>query len=207
MKAVRSGVALILAQEPSLLQANLNLQRQQRLTWDTTEAGGDWNLTVNNQIHIEVSAVLALLEADHKSINGLLARALGFLKQGDAATAVPLVQAFVVALDRHVAFEDGELAAIHGVAETVSDQSSAILLREHREISQQLTHVKRLLAQNRPDAAKLAVHCEILSETLTKHHSGEEHNMFPQWEAALLERDEVARIDLLRRAKKALAME
>ena len=208
IKTVRPGVAvtLILAQEPSLLMANLNQQRHESLVWDIVEAGGAWHVTARDHADIEASAVLALLVADHKSINGLLARALGFLNQGDAATAVPLLRAFVAALDRHVAFEDGELAAILGMTETVSSQSSAVMLREHREISRQLARVKKLLAQNRPDAAELAVHCGLLSETLTRHDYREEHNLFPQWQTALLERDEVARTDLLRRAKWALAM-
>lgn len=209
VKAVRPGVAvtLILAQEPSLLMASLNLQLHESLGWDIVEAGSAWHVTVRDHADIEASDVLALLVADHKSINGLLARALVLLNQGAATTAVPLLRAFVVALDRHVAFEDGELAAILGVAETVPDQSSAVMLREHREISQQLARVKKLLAQNTSDAAELAVHCGLLSGTLAKHDYREEHNLFPQWRAALLGRDEAARVDLLRRAKRALAME
>ena len=208
VKTVRHGVAvtLILAQEPSLLMASLNLQLHESLGWDIVEAGGAWHVTVRDRADIEASDVLALLVADHKSINGLLARVLGFLNQGDAATAAPLLRAFIAALDRHVAFEDGELAAIIGVTETVSNQSAAVMLHEHHEISQQLAQIKKLLAQNRPDAAKLAVHCGLLSDTLAKHDYREEHNLFPQWQAALLERDEAARVDLLRRAKQALAM-
>lgn len=206
VKAVRHGVAvkLILAQEPSALMASLNLQLRGNLAWDIAGTDNVWHVTVCHPTDVEAADVLALLIADHHSINGLLVRALGLLQKGDAATAVPLLRAFIVALERHAAFEDGELAEILGVAQI---QPSAVMLREHREISQQLAQLKKRLARSSLDAAELAAHCGILSDTLAKHEYREEHNLFPQWQAALRGRDPAARADLLRRAKRALEME
>lgn len=206
VKAVRHGVAvtLILAQEPSVLMAKLAPQLREDLAWDIAESGGGWLVTVCHPADVEANDVLALLIADHHSINGLLARALGLLQKGDAAMAAPLLRAFIVALERHAAFEDGELAKILGVAQA---QPSAVMLREHREISQQLAQLKKRLARSALDAAELAAHCGVLSDTLAKHEYREEHNLFPQWRAALRGRDPVARADLLRRAKRALEME
>ncbi len=186
-----------------MLMANLSRQLRGDLAWDIAGADGVWHVTVRHPTDVEVADVLALLIADHHSINGLLVRALGLLKKGDAATAVPLLRAFITALERHVAFEDGELAEILGVGQA---QPSAVMLREHREISQQLARVKKLVAQGQLDAAELAVHCGALSDTLAKHEYREEHNLFPQWRAALQGRDQAAQADLLRRAKRALAM-
>lgn len=203
-KAVRPGTAvtLILAQEPSLLMASLNLQLRENLAWDIVEADGAWRVTVRHRTDVAATDVLALLAADHKRIDGLLARALGLLNQGDAAAAVPVLREFVIALNRHVAFEDGELAASLGAAQAAADQPAAIMLREHREIAQQLVLVEEALAP--VDVAELGVYCAILSGTLAKHEYREEHNLFPLWRVALLRRSDAERGTLIRNAERAL---
>lgn len=207
VKAVRPGAAvtLILAEEPSLLMASLNLQLRENLAWDIVEADGAWRVTVRHREDVAATDVLALLAADHKRIDGLLARALGLLNMGDAAVAVPVLREFVVALNRHVGFEDGELAVGLGAAQAAADQPAAIMLREHREIAQQLVLVVEALASEPVDALELGVYCAILSGTLAKHEYREEHNLFPLWRVALSRRSEGERTALLGRARKALA--
>jgi uncharacterized protein (DUF2249 family) len=207
VKAVRPGVAmtLILAQEPSLLMASLNLQLRENLAWDMVEADGAWRVTVRHREDVAAPDVLALLAADHKRIDGLLARALGLLNQGDADAAAPVLREFVLALNRHVAFEDGELAVNLGAAQAPADQPAAIMLREHREIAQQLALVEETLALEPVDGSELAVYCAILSGTLAKHEYREEHNLFPLWRVALSRRGDDERDLLLEQAKGALA--
>lgn len=207
VKAVHPGTAvtLILAQEPTLLMASLNLQLRENLAWDIVEADGDWRVTVHHREDVAATDVLALLAADHKRIDGLLARALGLLNQGDAAAAVPVLREFAVALNRHVAFEDGELAVSLGAAQAAADQPPAIMLREHREIAQQLSLVGDTLAVDPVDGSELGVYCAILSGTLAKHEYREEHNLFPLWRVALSRRSEGERTSLLGRAREALA--
>lgn len=207
VKAVRPGTAvtLILGQEPSLLMASLNLQLRENLAWDIVEADGAWRVTVHHREDVAATDVLALLAADHKRIDGLLARALGLLNQGDAAVAVPVLREFTAALNRHVAFEDGELAVQLGAAQAAADEPPAIMLREHREIAQQLALVEETLAVAPVDGSELGVYCAILSGTLAKHEYREEHNLFPLWRVALGRRSERERAALLDRAKGALA--
>lgn len=205
VKAVRPGTAvtLILGTEPSLLMASLNLQLRENLAWDSVEADGAWRVTVRHRGDVAATDVLALLAADHKRIDGLLARALGLLNRGDAAAAVPLLREFIAVLERHVAFEDGELSASLGAAQAAADQPAAIMLREHREIAQQLALVEAALEP--VDATELGIYCAILSGTLAKHEYREEHNLFPLWRAVLLRRDETGRRALLARAQEVLA--
>lgn len=205
VKTVRPGTAvtLIVAEEPSLLMGSLNLQLRENLAWDIVEADGAWRVTVRHRNDVAATDVLALLAADHKQIDGLLARALGLLNRGDAAAAAPLLRDFIAALNRHVAFEDGELAASLGAAQAAADQPAAIMLREHREIAQQLALVEAAL--DPLDATELGVYCGILSGTLAKHEYREEHNLFPLWRAALRRRGDDGRSALLRRAQEALA--
>jgi len=207
VRSVRPGAAvtLILAQEPSLLMASLNLQLRENLAWDIVEADGMWRVTVRHRDDVVATDVLALLAVDHKRIDGLLARALGLLNLGDAVSAVPVLREFVVALNRHVAFEDGELAVKLGAAQAAAEQPAAIMLREHREIAQQLALVEETLALEPVDASELGIYCAILSGTLAKHEYREEHNLFPLWRVALGRRGEGERAELLDRAKGALA--
>ena len=209
VKGVRRGVAvtLILAQEPSLLMASLNLQLRENLAWDIVEADGAWRVTVQHREDVATTDMLALLAADHKRIDGLLARVLGLLNAGDAAAAVPVLREFVSALNRHVAFEDGELAVSLGAAQSPADQPAAIMLREHREIAQQLALVEEILAAEPVDGSELGVYCAILSGTLAKHEYREEHNLFPLWRVALGRRGEAERALLLERAKDALTVQ
>ena len=170
VKAVRPGTAvtLIVAEEPSLLMASLNLQLRENLAWKIVEADGAWRVTVRHREDVAADNVLVLLAADHKRIDGLLARALGLLNQGEADSAVPL-------------------------------------LREHREIGEQLKLVEEALAADPMDATELGIYCGILSGTLAKHEYREEHNLFPLWRLALLRRSEDERKALLALARVALA--
>ena len=207
VKAVRPGTAvtLILGQEPTLLMTSLNLQLRENLAWDIVEADGAWRVTVSHRSDTVATDVLTLLAADHKRVDGMLARALGLLNQGAAATAVPVLREFMVALKRHVAFEDGELAVSLGAAQAPSDQPAAIMLREHREIAQQLALVEETLAVEPVDGSELGIYCAILSGTLAKHEYREEHNLFPLWRVALSRRSEAERALLLEHAVVALA--
>ncbi len=206
VKAVRPGAAvtLILAEEPSLLMASLNLQLRENLAWDMVEADGAWRVTVRHREDVAAPDVLALLAADHKRIDGLLARALGLLNQGDPDTAVPVLREFVQILNRHVAFEDGELALKLGAARATADQPAAIMLREHREIALQLALVEETLVFEPLDASELGVYCAILSGTLAKHEYREEHNLFPLWRVSLMRLPEEVRASLLEGARDAL---
>ncbi len=208
VKQVRPGVAvtLILAENPSLLMSSLNLQLRENLVWDVVEADGGWRATIRHRADVAATDVLALLAVDHKRLDGLLARALGLLNMGDADAAVPLLREFVAALQRHVAFEDGELAVILGAARAAADEPPAIMLREHREIAQQLALVEETLAADPVDGAELAVYCALLSGTLAKHEYREEHNLFPLWRVALARRQGDERVLLLQRARAALAV-
>lgn len=206
VRGVRPGVAviLLLPANPGLLMASLNLQLRENLHWDIVEADGAWRVTVRHREDVAPADVLALLAADHKRIDGLLARALGELNRGAAAAALPLLREFTAALQRHVAFEDGELAARLGAAQAAADEPPAIMLREHREIAQQLALVEETLAADVVDGSELAIYCAILSGTLAKHEFREEHSLFPLWRAALLRRAVDERAGLLEQAVAAL---
>jgi hypothetical protein len=145
---VRPGVAvtLLLSADPALLMASLNLQLREILHWDSIEADGAWRVTVRHRADAAPADVLALLAADHKRIDGLLARSLSLLNRGDAAAAAPLLREFAAALKRHVGFEDNELAPRLGASRAAAEEPPAVMLREHGEIAQQLALVEEVLA-------------------------------------------------------------
>lgn len=207
VRAVKPGkaVTLLLDAEPSLLMKSLNLQLRENLAWEIKAAGQGWAVTVRHREDVAAGDVLALLAADHKQIDGLLAGALAALNRGDLVAALPLLQRFTGALRRHVAFEDGELAQAMGAARAPADAPPAVMLREHGEIAQQLALVEETLAIEPPDASELAVYCAILSGTLAKHEYREEQQLFPLWQAQLLRRDATERERLLERGQAAIA--
>ncbi|MBX3651212.1 MAG: hemerythrin domain-containing protein [Burkholderiales bacterium] len=206
VKNVRPGVAvtLLLSADPRLLMASLNLQLRENLHWDAVEADGAWRVIVRHREDAAPADVLALLAADHKRIDGLLARALSLLNRGETGAAVPLLREFAAALKRHVGFEDGELAAGLGASRAAADEPPAVMLREHGEIGQQLLLVEEILATDPVDGSELAVYCAILSGTLAKHEYREEHSLFPLWRSALMRRGSDERADLLEKAVAAL---
>jgi len=202
VRNVRPGAAvtLLLPANPALLMASLNLQLRENLIWDVVEADGAWRVTVRHRGDAAPADVLALLAADHKRIDGLLARVLSLLNRGDAAAAVPLLREFAGALKRHVGFEDGELAMRLGASRAAADEPPAVMLREHGEIAQQLALVEEVLATEPVDGSELAVYCAILSGTLAKHEYREENNLFPLWRVALMRRAADERAELLEKA-------
>ena len=202
VKVVRPGVAvtLLLPADPALLMASLNLQLREILHWDSIEADGAWRVTVRHRADAAPADVLALLAADHKRIDGLLARSLSLLNRGDATAAAPLLREFADALKRHVGFEDKELAPRLGASRAAAEEPPAVMLREHGEIAQQLALVEEVLAAEPVDGAELAVYCAILSGTLAKHEYREEHNLFPLWRVALMRRAAGERAVLLEKA-------
>jgi hemerythrin-like domain-containing protein len=206
VKNVRPGVAvtLLLPANPALLMTSLNLQLRESLHWDVVEADGAWRVTVRHCGDAAPADVLALLAADHKHIDGLLARALSLLNRGQAPGAVPLLREFADALKRHVGFEDGELAARLGASGAAADEPPAVMLREHGEIAQQLALVEEVLSIEPVDGPELAVYCAILSGTLAKHEYREEHNLFPLWRVSLMRRAADERAALLEKAVAAL---
>lgn len=206
VRAVKPGstVTLLLEAEPSLLMKSLNLQLRENLVWEIEPSAQGWRVTVRHREDVAAGDVLALLAADHKQIDGLLAAALAALNRGDLTAALPLLQRFAAALKRHVAFEDGELAQAMGAARAPADAPPAIMLREHGEIAQQLGLVEEALAAEPADASELAVYCAILSGTLAKHEYREEHQLFPLWQAQLLRRDAAERQRLLERGQAAI---
>ncbi len=207
VRAVKPGstVTLLLDDEPSLLMKSLNLQLRENLSWEIEATRQGWEVTVRHREDVTARDVLALLAADHKQIDSLLAAAMAALNCGDLAAALPLLQRFAMALKRHVAFEDGELAQIMGAARAPADAPPAVMLREHAEIAQQLALVEEALAAETPDTSELAVYCAILSGTLAKHEYREEQQLFPLWQAQLLRRDAGERERLLSRGLEAIA--
>ena len=204
VKDLRRGdkVLLITAQEPTLLMQSLDLQLRHKLAWTVVEADGKWRIDVSHRAEADPRDVVDVLTFAHERLDGMLAGALQFLNRGDAAAAAPRVREFVTALKRHMAAEDDVLASsLAAPAGKRDDDPLQVMLREHADISRQLSVIEECLAA--PDASELGAFCAILTGTLAKHEHREENNLFPQWRAAWArmkaseQRELVSRIDRL----------
>lgn len=184
VKDLRRGekVALITAQEPTLLMQSLDLQLRHNLAWTMVEADGKWRVEVSHRADADPRDVLDLLMRDHKRLDGLFSQALQLLNRNEAIGAAPLLREFAVALRRHIAAEDKVVAPLMNAPRvTADDDPLHVMLREHAEIQQQLAVVEECLAAEALEAGELGALCAILSGTLAKHEPREEHNLFPQW--------------------------
>jgi hemerythrin-like domain-containing protein len=179
-----TSVLLVLAAEPTLLMQSLDLQLRHNLAWTAALVDGRWQVVVSHRADSAPGDALDLLERDHKRLDGLLAQVLQQLSRGLVDDVVPLLENFVSATRRHIAVEDEVLAPTLAAGGSGSgDDPLSIMLRDHREIRQQLVLIEGALAES--ESAELSVYCAILSGTLAKHEYREENNLFPCWRAAL----------------------
>lgn len=204
MKHLAAGetVVLITAQDPALMMQSIDLQLRNTLAWNVVVDGVQWRTTVRYRGDIEPQDVLDLLTRDHHRLDGLLGRGLRLVNQGDRAVAAPVLLEFALALRRHIAFEDDELTP--RLAAVVQADAVAVMRREHAEILGQLAVVEECLGGSAPDTGELGIFAGMLSGTLAKHEYREEHNLFPQWRAALAAAPQAVREELLARATLAL---
>jgi hemerythrin superfamily protein len=206
VKDLRRGdrVLLITAQDPTLLMQSLDLQLRHKLAWKIVEADGKWRVDVSHRAEADPRDVVDVLALDHRHLDGMFAGALPLLNRGDAAGAAPRIREFAAALKRHMAAEDDVLApSLAASAGKRDDDPLQVMLREHAEISRQLSVIEECLAA--PDAGELGAFCAILSGTLAKHEHREENNLFPQWRAAWARKKASEREELMSQIKRLLA--
>ena len=204
VKSLRRGekVVLITAQEPTLLMHSLDLQLRHNLAWPIVEADGRWRVEVSHRADAGPRDALDMLGLDHKRLDGVFVRALQLLNRDDAAGAAPPLREFAAALRRHIAVEDGLLASFLDAPAADADPL-AVMLREHKEILQQLSVVEDSLGF--PEAAELGALCAILSGTLAKHEHREESNLFPRWRGQWARKSAVEREEVMSRVASLLA--
>lgn len=195
------SVVLATAQDPALMMQSIDLQLRNALAWDIAADGRIWRTTVRYRGDIAPRDALDVLTRDHHRLDGMLGRGMRLANQGDSAASAPVLLEFALALKRHIAFEDEELtprlAGAHADAVTA-------MRREHAEILGQLAAVEECLGAAAPDGGELGIFAGMLSGTLAKHEYREEHQLFPQWRAALAALPEPARDALLDAARAAI---
>jgi hemerythrin-like domain-containing protein len=198
------SVALLTAEEPSLLLRSLDLQLGHKLAWSIAGEGGRWRTLIQHRADAPPADVLDLLQREHQRLDGLLARALRLLNTGDAAAATPVMLHFTRTLLRHLYVEDEVLTPFFDTG-AGPDEAAAMMLREHAEIAAQLKLIEDCLRETVAGTEDASAYCAILSGTLAKHERREEQNLFPRWRALLAHRREAEGAALLERVRALLA--
>jgi hypothetical protein len=161
-------LALLVAQEPSLLMHSVNLQLLGNLAWTAAPVEGGWRIEVRLRLDAPAEDVLDLLEREHRRLDRLMAGLLQAANHGDAAAIGPAFTEFAVLLRHHVGFENGRLAPLcAGHEPRTPDAPTAIMLREHEEILRQLAVLEDSVAAG--EREEIGAFVAILSGTLAKH--------------------------------------
>ena len=200
-------VLLVTAENPALMMQSLDLQLRETLAWRSEVSAGVYRTHVQLRSDTEVGETVDLLVRDHRRLDELFAKALRRVNANDVAGGRPLVEAFAIAIRRHVELENELLAPIlpRPRGPDGSDHVE-IMLREHEEILRQLAEVESCFAESEvPEAWEVEPFIAILSGTLAKHEYREESNLFPHWHAALDALVEPRRAELFGRARALLA--
>lgn len=200
-------VLLVTTENPALMMQSLDLQLRETLAWRSEASAGGYRTRVQLRSDTEVGETVDLLVRDHRRLDELFAKALRKVNANDVAGARPLVEAFAIAIRRHVELENELLAPIlpRPRGPDGSDHVE-IMLREHDEILRQLLEVESCFAEAAvPEAWEVEPFIAILSGTLAKHEYREESNLFPHWHAALDALEEPRRAELFGRARALLA--
>ena len=200
-------VSIHTREDPALMMQSLDLQLRETLAWQSVPGEGGYRTLVRLRSDTDVGETVDLLVRDHRRLDELFAKALRRVNANDVAGARPLVEAFAVAIRKHVELENELLAPIlpRPRGPDGSDHVE-IMLREHDEILRQLAEVESCFAEpGTPEAWEVEPFIAILSGTLAKHEYREESNLFPHWHAALDAMDEPRRAELFGRARALLA--
>lgn len=197
------SVALITAQEPSLMMQSLDLQLGHQLAWTITEEHARWRIVVRHRADAPPSDVFDLLLRGHQKLDQRLSLAQRLLNDGDVAAAAPIVLEFARLLTRHMYVEDEMLTPFFSEGGG-HDEAIAMTRREHAEITSQLQLIEDCLLEGAAEAGEVSAFCAILSGTLAKHEHREENNLFPQWRARWAQKSAREREEMMRRVAAAL---
>src|SRR5574340_809887 len=174
------------SERPELMLSALNNHLRGTLRWTITPgADGSYSVTLQRTEDVSPQGVIDLLLRHHQKLDVLLARGLRQLP-ADAARARALVTEFARELRSHICAENDLLVPRFAVsADADAAEATAIMLREHDEILQQLGLVEEFLGADDADAMDASPFLAILSGTLAKHEHREENTLFPHWHRAL----------------------
>lgn len=193
------------AESPEFLLQRVNVKLRGALAWEIAQTAGRWTARVRRAEDTPPRDVLDLMQRDHHRLDALLGRALRQLNGGDLAAAEPLLTTFARGLRRHLHAEDQIL--LHALA-AGAVPALEIMLREHRELLEQLSLVESGLrdapAAARPEAWELEPFVALLTGTLAKHEHREEGSVFPLWAARHAALSEDAAAALLGRVQELL---
>lgn len=173
---------LISDEEPTTLIEICRTQVPQPLDWEVTQQGPPiWRLRVWRAERGVWSQISGLLEQDHTRLQQALYDALERMREGEFDKATALFGNFAQGLRRHMHIEDRVLAPS---LETSRDSASAEVLREHRQILEQLLMLEGYLAREVGETGKSASLLGGLLRTLADHEEREKERVLPLWDKA-----------------------
>jgi hemerythrin-like domain-containing protein len=206
LRGLRRGesAVLLMQEHPGLTMKSLDIGLRHKFAWTIVEEQAGWRVDVRHIVDSVPRDVMELLSGAHQHLDALMVEVLRLVNSGEIGAAAPVLRQFSGVLRRHIRAEDELLTPFfrspHAPAEPIE-----IMLREHREIMQQLGVIDETLAADEPDAAELGAFCAILSGSLAKHEHREETNVFSVWRSAWTKKSPDERDGMMKKLVIALA--
>ena len=197
-------LAVLTSEHPGLTMKGLDIGLRHRFAWTITQGPDGWRVDVRHIADAAPRDVLELLARAHQHLDALMVECLRLVNTGEVTAATPVLKEFAGILRRHIRAED-ELLAPFFRSPLIPAEPVEIMLREHREIKQQLDVIDETLAATQPDATELGAFCAILSGSLAKHEHREETNVFGVWRNVWAQKSAAERHDMMSRVSLALA--
>ena len=206
LRELRRGesAVLLMHEHPGLTMKSLDIGLRHKFAWTIIQEKAGWRVDVRHIVDAVPRDVMELLSAAHQHLDALMVQVLRLVNSGEIGAAGPVLRQFSGALRRHIRAED-ELLTPFFRAPQVPAEPIEIMLREHREITQQLGVIDESLAAAEPDATELGAFCAILSGSLAKHEHREETNVFSAWRSAWAQKSQEERADMMKKLAIALA--
>jgi hemerythrin-like domain-containing protein len=191
-------------EDPGLTMKSLDIGLRHNFAWTIAEGADGWRVDVRHVADAAPRDVLEVLVRAHQHLDALMVESLRLVNNGEIAAAAPILKEFTSILRRHIEAEDGLLTPFFS-APRLTAEPVEIMVREHREIAQQLALIEETLAAEQPDVTELGAFCAILSGSLAKHEHREETNVFAVWRSAWSQKSDAERQDMMNRLAAALA--
>ena len=198
------SVVLQLRAHPGLTMKSLDIGLRHKFAWTIVRERDWWRVDVRHIADAVPRDVLELLSHAHQHLDALMVEVLRLVNSGEVGAAAPVLRRFSSILRRHIRAEDELLTPFFRTLQAPAEPVE-IMLREHREITQQLGVIDETLAAAEPDAVELGAFCAILSGSLAKHEHREETNVFSVWRRAWMQKTPAERNDMMKKLAIALA--
>jgi len=179
--------------DPKPLLYQFQSENDGEFEWWPLERGPEvWRIEIARRDSGNPRTITEFLQADHRRLDAIYADFRGDVDSGNMEEAAKKFREFDLGLRRHIQVEEDILFPVFEEKTGMTDAGPTFVMRmEHQEIKETM---ERILGNaDSGDQAKAREGAEMLLQVLSEHNMKEEHILYPESDAFLMnaEREEV----------------